>query len=183
MDIRTLLAGLALVLVTSACGAFSPSPTPPGSPTPSPINHDVHAWPELEARLPDSISGRRLTKASLAAHPDRQDRKTIAVLTRLGRSVSDLQLANAELDGTDLLIGAMRVVGSDGGQIIDAFKAVDADDPNSPARYMEVSLGGKQVTARTVAGTSSYLYGTEDIMFIVSGERDLVEAALRQLPG
>jgi hypothetical protein len=169
------------MLLVVACG--SAVPTPSGPPTPTPVNHDVHAWPELEDQLPDAISGRALTKVSLAAHPDRQDAKTLAVLTRLGRTVADLQLANAELEGTDLTIGAMRVVGSQGSDIIAAFRAVDADDPDSLATYSDVNLAGKQVTARTVGDKSTYLYGNADIMFIVSGERRLLEAALEQLPG
>jgi hypothetical protein len=145
-----------LALVVAACGATAPPTARPAGPT-----HDLHAWPELEEQIPDEISGRRVTKVSLAAHPDRQDAKTLAVLQQLGRSVSDLQLANAELSGTDLTIGA--------------------DDPNSQAVYTDVNFGDKQVTARTVGETTAYLYGTQDIMFIVAGERDLVEAALKQL--
>ena len=170
------LALAALVALVVACGASTPTAAP------SLINHDLHAYPELEAQLPDRISGRALTKVSLAVHPERQDRKTLAVLTQLGRSVGDLQVANGELEGTDLLVGAMRVVGSEGGRIIDAFAEVDARDPNNVASYTDVELGGKSVTARTVDGTSSYLYGAGDVMFIVSGGRPLVEAALELLP-
>jgi hypothetical protein len=165
-----------LALVVAACGATAPPTARPAGPT-----HDLHAWPELEEQIPDEISGRRVTKVSLAAHPDRQDAKTLAVLQQLGRSVSDLQLANAELSGTDLTIGAMRIVGAEGSAIVAAFEQIDADDPNSQAVYTDVNFGDKQVTARTVGETTAYLYGTQDIMFIVAGERDLVEAALKQL--
>lgn len=174
----TCLLVLAVAVLAIACGTTAP---PTGSPTPV-TTHDLHAWPELEEQLPDAISGRTLRKVSLAAHPERQDAKTLAVLNRLGRSVADLQLANAELEGTDLMIGAMRVVGIQGDQIIDAFRAVDATDPESVASYSEVNLGGKVVVARTVEGKSTYLYGADDIMFIVSGERELLDAALEQLP-
>ena len=174
LPIRLALAALFALVI--ACGTSTPTPPP------SLVDHDLHAYPELEAQLPDRIGGRPLTKISLAVHPERQDRKTLAVLAELGRSVGDLQLANGELEGTDLLVGAMRVAGSEGDLIIDAFAEVDAQDPNSTAAYTDVELGGKSVTARTVAGTSSYLYGAGDVMYIVSGGRPLVEAALELLP-
>lgn len=170
------LAAAGLIALVAACGSTTVQPTP------TPSNHDLHVWPELEQQIPDSISGRGLTKVSLAAHPDRQDAKTLAVLRQLGRTTDHLQLANAELEGTDLQIGAMRIVGSQGDQIIQAFRAVDAGDPNSQANYSQVDLGGKRVTAREVGGIATYLYGHADIMFIVSGAATLVEAALRQLP-
>lgn len=171
----TLLAALALGL--AGCGSTA-TPTPTGSSA----DHDLHVWPELEARLPDSISGRALTTVSLAAHPERQSAKTLSVLRQLGRSPDDLQLANGELEGTDLLVGVMRIVGANGPAIVEAFRAIDAADPDSPASYSVVDLGGKKVTARTVSLESAYLYGVEDMMFIVSGERSLVEAALQKLP-
>lgn len=174
-SLTPLIALLAAALVAGCASSAPPSPTPSAG-------ADLHAWPELEQRLPDTIGGRSLSKVSLAAHRDRQDRKTLAVLERLGRSTDHLQLANAELEGTDLMIGAMRVVGAQGGQIIDAFEGVDAADPQSEAIYSDVNLAGKRVTARTVDGSSTYLYGAEDIMFVVAGERELVEAALAKLP-
>lgn len=188
-NVRTPLRWLWLVLasavalaVVAGCRTSAPTATLLPTPTESFVAHDLHAWPELEALLPDIISGRELAKVSLAAHPERQNPKTLAVLAELGRSATDLQIANAELEGTDLMVGAMRIVGSEGSLIIDAFEKVDGDDPNSPAAYTDVDFGGKRVTARTVDGKSSYLYGSGDMMFIVSGERALVEAALELLP-
>ena len=97
-----------------------------------------HAWPELEARLPDAISGRDLAKISLVAHPDRQDAKTLEVLRRLDKSVSDLQLANAELAGTDLKVGAMRIT-------LPAFAAVAACILAAPADAAVHDLAGYAV--------------------------------------
>jgi hypothetical protein len=178
---RRLLAGLAIaLLVVAGCNSTRPSPTPTST-----TNHDLHAYPDLEERIDISISGRRLTTVSLAAHPDRQDPKTLAVLERLERTAADLQLANGDLGDLgdlDLEVGAMRIVGASGDQIIAAFRAVDEADPNHRALYTPTTIGERSVTARTVDTESSFLYGAEDIMFILRGDLALVEAALEQLP-
>ncbi|HEY7600441.1 MAG TPA: hypothetical protein VH741_10985 [Candidatus Limnocylindrales bacterium] len=172
------LALVALALLLAACGSILPKPS--ATPT-STTNHDTHAFPELEARLPQVIGGVELETVSLAAHPDRQDPKTLAMLGHLGKTANDLQLANGELPGTDLQVGAFRVVGAPGNEIIAAFIAADQADPNHTATYLPITLAGHNVTARTVEGESTFLYGLDDIMFIVRGERSLVEEALRQL--
>jgi hypothetical protein len=173
------LLALAMALLAACDGTQPPTPSP--TPT-STTNHDIHAFPELEARLPQSISGQLLTTVSLAAHPDRQDPKTLAMLARLNRTANDLQLANGELVGFDLEVGAMRIVGAPGTDIIAAFRAVDEADPNHRALYTATTIGDKSVTARTVDAESTFLYGAEDIMFILHGDLALVEAALAQLP-
>jgi hypothetical protein len=180
------LAALAAVLLAGG-GCIPTGPQPTSTPratstATSTTDLGLHAFPELEARLPEMISGRRLTTVSLSAHPDRQDPKTLAVLERLDRAASDLQLANGELTGYNLEIGALRIVGAEAAMIIAAFRAVDEADPGHVALYTPTTVAGKQVTARTVGVESSYLYGVDDIMFIVSGDQALVEAALAALP-
>lgn len=176
-----LLAALAVLLVVAACDGARPTPTPTAERTGDPLG--LHAYPELEARLPQTIGGRNLLTVSLAAHPDRQDPKTLEVLERLNKTANDLQLANGDLgDDFDFEVGAMRIIGAPGNDIVAAFRAVDEADPDSTAIYTPITLAGKNVTARTIDRVSTFLYGVDDIMFIIRGDQALVEEALGLLP-
>lgn len=183
MTSRRASVALFALLVVVACTSPvpltpSPSPTPPTSPAAG----GLHAFPALEARLPDEVVGHRLTKVSLAAHADRQDAKTLEVLRRLNRTAADIQLASGAADGVDLLVAAMRIIGSEGAVTAATFRAVEEDDAGSSAVYASAEIGNKSVTTRTTATQVSYIYAVEDIMFIVSGNQALVAEALVLLP-
>ena len=159
-----------------ACGG----PTPRPSPTPN--DAALHAFPALEARLPAEVDGHPLSKVSVAAPADQQDPKTLEVIRRVGRTAADLQVAIATGAGGDLEVGAFRIVGAEGVQIVVHFQAVEEEDPRSTATYGVATIGGRRLLTRTAETQLTYLYPAEDIMFMLSGEPELVEEALGLLP-
>lgn len=172
--------GLLVVLLAAllaACGG--PRPTP----SPVPDEAILHAFPELEARLPSEIGGHAMSKVSVPAPPDQQSPKTLELLSRLSRTPADLQVAVATgSDGADIQVGAMRVVGADAVQIVINFQSVEEADPASTAVYGAATMAGKRLLTRTAESQLTYLYPAEDIMFMLSGETGLVQEALAQLP-
>lgn len=186
MRFRTRLLAASLVTVAlvslSACTSTSPrSPAPTAkTATPRPSG-PTHAFPDLEARLPTHVGGSILNTASITATPTTQDAKTLEVLRRLGRSVSDLQLANADKEGLNIQIGALRIVGADAAAAAAAFRAVDEADSRHVAKYADRIVGQKAVVTRTTADRVEFIYPLEDILFIVTGDARLVEDVLAQL--
>lgn len=168
---------LLLAMCAGACGARPPKATP----TPFHPADALHAYPDLEARLPDEIGGIALDKASLVVDPRRQSEKTLEVLRLLGRTTPDMQIASADADGLDFTVFAQRIVGSTGAAAAVAFKNVDEADPAASLSYVAEVVAGKHVLTRTAAGEVAYIYPLDDIMFIVSGTRANVEEALTKL--
>lgn len=167
---------LPLVLVLAACAG-------PRTPSPPPENASLHAYPELEARLPDEVDGYALTKVSVGAPPESQSARTLELLRRLSRTPADLQVAVATgAEGVNVQVGAMRVVGADAVQIVVNFQSVEEADPASTAVYGTATIGGKRLLTRTAEAQLTYLYPAEDIMFMLSGDVALVEEALALLP-
>ncbi len=182
------LGSVALVLLlgsVSACAAPpspDPVPTPPASPTAAPTGAGAHPFPDLEARLPTRVGGRLLDTSSFRADPSLQDVKTLRMLEILGKSAADLQLANAGVEGVDVTVGALRVVGSDAVQMVAVLRQVDEEDPGHTAVYGEATVSGHAVVTRTVTDRTEYIYPLEDIMFVVQGSPELVNEAIGQLP-
>lgn len=170
---------LALALAGLLAGCGGPRPTP----SPVPDEAILHAYPELEARLPSDVDGHPMSKVSVPAPPEQQSARTLELLRRLSSTPADLQVAVAtSADGSDIQVGAMRVVGADGVQIVVNFQSVEEADPASTAVYGATTIAGKRLLTRTAESQLTYLYPAEDIMFMLSGEIRLVEEALAQLP-
>jgi hypothetical protein len=179
--LRPLLAGLLLVIL-AACAAPAPTAQPTPAGTPPPADPNLHAFPELEARLPTHIGRYELVKMSVASVAEDQRPITQDILHRLDRSADDIQLAIAT-GGDEIQISAFRVVGSDGVDIIVAFQAVEEVHPDSNAVYGTTTIAGRRLVTRTTPTQTTYLYPAEDIMFVLAGREALVAEALEQLPG
>jgi N-acetylmuramic acid 6-phosphate (MurNAc-6-P) etherase len=184
--LRPLVAGLLLVIL-GACAAPAPTAqptpaaTPPASPA-GPTDPNLHAFPELEARLPTHIGRHELVKMSVASVAEDQRPITQDILRRLDRTADDIQLAIAT-GGDEIQISAFRVVGSAGVDIIVAFQAVEEVHPDSNAVYGTATIAGRRLVTRTTQTQTTYLYPAEDIMFVLAGREALIEEALEQLPG
>ncbi len=180
---RDVVATLLLSAVLAACGtsAPTPSPPPPPTPTPTPAEGNFHAFPELEARLPSQVGGREMTKVSLAAVADEQREITHDVLRRLDRTADDVQLAVAT-GGEAIQVSAFRVVGADAVEIILAFQAAEEAHQDNIAVFGVTTIAGKRLVTRTTPAQTTYLYPSDDIMFVLAGTSALVEEALIQLP-
>jgi hypothetical protein len=181
----SLAATLLMVAAVAVAGCTStppktPKPSAAADATPRPTGA-THAFPDLEARLPTHVGGQVLDTASIKATPTTQDAKTLEVLRRLGREVSDLQLANADKEGVNIHVGALRIVGADANAAAAAFRAVDEADPRHLAKYTDRLVGQKLIITRTTADSQEFIYPLDDILFVVTGDRLLVEDVLGQL--
>jgi len=173
---RALLSILLAAALFVGCGGPRPTPTPA-------TGSSLHAHPALEARLPSQVDGHDMTKVSVAAVEERQEPKTLELLRRLGRAADDLQVAIATAaDGTNIQVGAFRVVGADAVQIVVTFQAVEEADPESTATFGASIVAGRRLITRSHEAQLVYLYPVEDIMFVISGDTRLVETALGLLP-
>jgi hypothetical protein len=174
------LAALLLVSTVAGCNAlFVPRKETP-SPSPSP-NTVVHRYVELEARLPDEIAGQPVEKFSLTTEPDTQSAKTLEVLRRLGKTTADVQLARGFVNGVDVNLSALRIIGSDAIRAAVAFEQIDEGDPHSSTTYLPATIAGKRVLVRKTGETTDYMYPLGDTIFVVGGSRALVEEALTKI--
>jgi len=175
------VAVLALIgLLLTGCNVLFVPRKPVPSPTETP-NPAVHQFPALEARLPDEIDGKPMQKFSLGSDPSLQAAKTLAVLQRLEKTPADVQLANGSVKGADLTVAAMRIIGADAIQAAVAFETVDEADPNATSTYQAGTVAGKRVLVRTTGNVIAYVYPLDDVLFVVSGQRSLVEEALAKI--
>lgn len=167
-------------LTLSGCSAlFVPrKETPSPSPTPNTV---VHQYLELEARLPDEIAGRPVQKFSLTTEADTQSAKTLEVLRRLNKTTADLQLAKGFVDGVEVNLSALRILGSDAIQAAVVFEQIDEGDPHSTTTYLPATIAGKRVLLRKTGETTDYMYPLGDTIFVVGGSRPLVEEALTKI--
>ena len=171
---------LAAAVLASGCNVlFVPRRADP-TPSPTPITV-VHQFLDLEARLPDTLGGKPVQKFSLATDPAAQSPKTLEVLRRLDKTVSDLEIAKGFVSGSDFNLSALRIVGSDAVRAAVAFEQIDEGDPNSNTTYSAATVAGKRVIVRTTGGTTDYMYPLGDTIFVVGGARPLVEEALTNI--
>lgn len=174
------LAALLLASTVAGCNVlFVPrKETPSPSPTPNTV---VHRYLDLEARLPDEIAGRPVEKFSLTTEPDTQSAKTLEVLRRLGKTTADVQLARGFVNGVDVNLSALRILGSDAVRAAVAFEQIDEGDPHSNTTYVPATIAGKRVLIRKTGETTDYMYPLGDTIFVVGGARPLVEEALTKI--
>jgi hypothetical protein len=175
-------AALALVaaFVTSGCNVLFVPRKPDPTPSPTPVTA-VHRFVDLEARLPDTIGGKPVQKFSLTTDPAAQSPKTLEVLRRLDKTVSDLEIAKGFVTGSDLNLSALRIIGSDAVRAAVAFEQIDEADLESGTTYLPATVAGKRVIVRQTAETTDYMYPLGDTIFVVGGARALVEEALTNI--
>jgi hypothetical protein len=171
---RALLVGLALLAMACA------GPTPSRSPASSAFT--LHPFPGLESKLPHTVAGKTLITTSLRPSEQTASPKTLALLTRLGKTVDDLQLASASVSGVDIAITALRISGFDAHKILATVQLVDEADPQHITVYGTTTVDGKPIVTRTVGGTVYDDYASVDTVFEMSGSAALVAEALGQLP-
>jgi hypothetical protein len=178
--------GALLAVVLAACSSSSGTPTP--SPTPTPVPNAK----ELEALLPDSLGlgTVKLVKASytgsdfLTSASSNQEFETW--LASVGKSIDDVSAAVAFPAGgtSGSAIYVFRVNGVDNARLIDAFKATAAQG-NSAMTWMSTQDAMKNVqwSQDPDTKTTIYLYGTDDLLFIMStNDAGVAQQALAQLP-
>jgi hypothetical protein len=125
-----------------------------------------HADVQLEALFPDSIGGVPLAPFSMpgTAMVGGDSPEIDAMLTALNKTPADLSAAIA--GGATFQILAFQVDGASGTAILDAlFDAYAAET----ATAVDATVGGKSVKKVTSDGEISYVYATQDVVFLVAG--------------
>ena len=128
----------------SPAGAPTRSPRPSATPAPSKAVVIPHADPDLEARLPDEVDGKTLTK--LSVDPSSQEdfpgaTSMIEVAKEIGNGTGDFGLAYAGDPDAKFNLFALRVPGADASKLATEFAQIT---------YAE-TFGGK-VEAATLNG-------------------------------
>lgn len=168
------LAVALLAIVMSACAA-PPTAAPPtaapttAAPTAAPPTSAIRsgtpsAGDALFALLPTTLDGVATTKTSLSPAGRNTPRVFLKVIARLGKKPPDALLALAFSPGATVY--AMRVAGTSGSQIAQAFFVERTGIAPGSSAPPALSIGGKQVTRLgLLAGT--FLYASGDTFFFV----------------
>jgi len=192
---------VALAACSSSGGASTPtpSPTPTAVPTPSPGTSASGALPsfnlpsnakELEALLPDTLGGAKVTKASMKGsdfvNSSSSNAELKAWLDSVGKSLNDVSAAFGFVaSGTSgSAVFAFRVQGVDNSKLIDEFKKT-SDTSGTAMTWTSANVGGKNVqqATDTSQNVKIYLYGSADLMFIVeTNDPAIAQEALSHLP-
>ena len=159
---------LAAAILASGCSVLFVPRKPEATPSPTPVTV-VHQFLDLEARLPDTIGGKPVQKFSLVTDPAAQSPKTLEVLRRLDKTVSDLEIAKGFVTGSDFNLSALRILGSDATRAAVAFEQIDEGDPSSNTTYLPATVAGKRVLVRKTGDTTEYMYPLGDTIFVVGG--------------
>lgn len=174
-----LVLGAVLAATLAACsagpesGSSTPaSPTVSSSPSATGVPSEV---PDLERLLPDVIGGEITRKASMTGQSlietSSADQTFIDFIDRLGVASADVGVAYAIADGMQVQAVAYRVAGVETGILLDELQAsVGTDQAGAEVTWEDVELEGRSVRRGTAAGAtdaSIYLYGHEDIVFII----------------
>jgi len=192
-----LLAGAALLVV--ACGGSAAStatpppvtqapPTQPASSQAAPsegpgaslVLPSFHANANLEKLIPAQLGGEAVTTQSMsgAQFLGTPNSEFASVLGGLGKQPSDLSVAFGFTTKASVI--AFQINGVPGGTILDAFKNASTAE----GTITDASYGGKAVKKLTPADTSqdaSYIYTTQDVVFVVGGTgTTLTEALLNE---
>jgi hypothetical protein len=184
-----LLTGAALLVV--ACGGATTAPTTGASGTQAPPSEaapsiglpgsfalpSFHSNVDLEKMIPAEIGGEAITTQSMsgAQFLGTPNNEFANVLSGLGKQPSDLSVAFGF--NTQLSVIAFQISGTPGNAILDAFKNSSTD----LGTLTDVSYGGKAVKKLTPTDASegtSYIYTTQDVVFVVSAVGDTVTDAL-----
>jgi hypothetical protein len=193
------LAGLMVALVSCSSAGTAATPTPSPTPTPpaTPSATASNALPsfnlpsnakELEALLPDTLGGVKLTKASMKGtdfvNSASSSPELKAWLNSVGKSLNDVSAAYAfDLTGTSpAAVFAFRVQGVDHTQLIDKLKTSMQSD-GTVSSWTSANVGGKDVQQAEASDGTLNVYGTADIVFfITTNNATLAAEALSHLP-
>ncbi len=170
---------------TDAAPTGASTPPADGAPTEDPLT--PHQFPDLEARIPDNVAGLTIRKASFGADfgEGALSADFQAAVEQVGMTVTDVQLATAgppEESDRDLSIVAFNIGGADSAQFMQALRAIREANPGSTGSIIDETIAGKNVLALTEGENTQYWYPGGDVLFIVGGEDELVEATLSLLP-
>lgn len=200
-----LLAACAPAFPTPSTGAPTPTLAPSASPSvaaspagpsesPEP-SVDSHAVPELEALLPVKVGDVALERLSLtgpdfySTGTDETRGRLDEMLTNLGKTVSDLSVADAgDPTGIAVLeVGAFRVAGADSTQLLAEWVASNQAAGAGRIQVSNVTLDGRALTklvdtGRPIGGTI-HAFVKGDVIFLVDADdQALLSSALAQLP-
>jgi hypothetical protein len=198
MRFRLLLPVLAALGLLAGCGGKSASPPATTTPEPpattaattAPSRPVSHVAPDLEALLPGTVAGYRLTKgsatgAAVLSGGDAFSRSLTRILTAAGKQPVDLRFANAQ-DSTgrlELELGVFEVKGMAAAKLRDAI--VESSRPNAPGLTATPDiLGGRRVTSVVYpGGTALYLFAEGDHVFYVGTQsRETAAEVVKGLP-
>jgi hypothetical protein len=190
----TLSVGIALAIAacggnaaTSAPGAATEGPATEAPATEAPGSSEVpgvsfalpsfHSNADLEKMIPPQIGGEAVTTQSMsgAQFLGTPNNEFSNVLSGLGKQPSDLSVAFGF--NTQVSVIAFQISGVPGSTILDAFKNSSTD----VGTLTDASYGGKSVKKVTPTDTSqaaSYIYTTQDVVFVVGGTASAPSDAL-----
>jgi hypothetical protein len=193
---RSLALAAGLVILVAACGGASPTQAPvtqapvtqaPVTQATQPASSDggvptfalpsFHGDVDLEKMIPAEIGGTAVSVQSMTGTEfmGTGNEQFTAVLGTLGKQPSDLSVAFGF--NTQISVIAFQVNGTPGDAILEAFKNATAD----VGTLTDATYGGKSVKKVTPTDTSedvSYVYTTQDVVFVVSGIGDALTDAL-----
>jgi len=166
------------------------SPSPPASPT-APGSSDAK---QLESLLPNKLGGHAVVgKRSMTGSDwvvQEQDQAGAALvnwLSSFGESLDYIQVATGGLPDNSALPGgltitAFRVNGVDHTTLLSTLQRALASRAPLPT-WTTTTLGGKRVQEWRKPTYTEYLYGTRDVLFIVSvADQATAIQALAALP-
>ena len=164
--------------VAPSQGAPSEAAPSEGLPGSSFALPSFHSNVDLEKLIPAEIGGEAVTTQSMsgAQFLGTPNNEFAGVLAGLGKQPSDLSVAFGF--NMQLSVIAFQIKGTQGAAILDAFKNSSAD----VGTLTDVSFGGKAVKKLTPTDASegtSYVYTTQDVVFVVSGAT-LTDALLNE---
>jgi hypothetical protein len=131
---------------------------------------------DLEARLPDSYGGVKLTKISLKGSDMPPDSKTTAYLASIGKTPADMSFAVASAAGGGPLFIALRVKGSSAEQLQQMFQLSAKQEATKVTglKIETTNIGGIDVLKSTdpKTGEVTYFVVRGDTALGVSGKSD-----------
>lgn len=194
VDLQNALTGLAAIALPRVATMPMPTDVPFASDGPVPsFTSDA----DLEALFPTQIGGQQVAVESASGQdiadgggvPD----EFLTALSEVGKSIADVSIGiGYSADGSaDYSITAFKVKGTDmaalKSRLLPVIYQNSVDEGSSPApaaSLVEVpqTVGGKDVTAITIDGSTQYLYPKGDVLWVVAAEEPLLTEILQKLP-
>lgn len=198
MTARRNATGLAMLvgasLIIAACGPAANATTAPTTATtpttteapgseappsglPSFALPSFHSNADLEKLIPAEIGGEAIATQSMsgAQFLSTPNNAFSNVLSGLGKQPSDLSVAFGF--NMQVSVIAFQIKGTSGSAVLDAFKNSSTD----VGTLTDVNYGGKAVkklTPTDVSEGTSYIYTTQDVVFVVGATGDTLTDAL-----
>lgn len=206
--LRTTGLAALLAVAMAACssgGGSSPTPSPTPQPTPTPTaaasasassgipfpsigNSDT----ALESVLPDSVDGITLQKYSMKANEfmgsGQSDPQSVAFLNALGVDPTTISVAfgfGVDIQNQSALgVFAFKAPGAGANTLLTVFKTA-SEQGDTSYNWSSATVGGKSVQVSdepSQPGLKIYLYATNDILFLVTGNEGPAGDTLSMLP-